>query len=136
MIGLMSETEIEAMLFRHKVGRLGCAAHDRPYVVPINYVFDGTYIYSYSSPGRKIDMMREQPTVAFQVDEIENDDSWRSVMVEGEFQELSGRARAAAVRHLAATDEGVARTLGAGERVVVFRIALKDRSGRFERREN
>lgn len=136
MIGLMSETEIEAMLFRHKVGRLGCTAHDRPYVVPINYVFDGTYIYSYSSPGRKIDMMREQPIVAFQVDEIENDDSWRSVMVEGEYQELSGRSRAVAIRHLAATDEVVARTLSAGERVVVFRIALTDRSGRFERRES
>jgi uncharacterized protein len=65
MIGLMSETEIEAMLFRHRVGRLGCTANDRPYVVPINYIFDGAYIYSYSSPGRKIEIMREQPLVAF-----------------------------------------------------------------------
>jgi nitroimidazol reductase NimA-like FMN-containing flavoprotein (pyridoxamine 5'-phosphate oxidase superfamily) len=104
--------------------------------VPINYVFDGTYIYSFSSPGRKIEIMREQPVVAFQVDEIESDDSWRSVMVEGKFQELSGRERAAAVRHLSATDAVAARTLSSGDRVVVFRIALTDRSGRFERRES
>jgi nitroimidazol reductase NimA-like FMN-containing flavoprotein (pyridoxamine 5'-phosphate oxidase superfamily) len=135
MIGLMSETEIEAMLFHHRVGRLGCTANDRPYVVPINYVFDGAYLYSFSSPGRKIDIMREQPLVAFQVDEIENDATWRSVMIEGTYQELSGRERDAAIRLLAASDDVVARTLTAGERIVVFRIALTERSGRFERRD-
>ncbi len=135
MIGLMSETEIEAMLFRHRVGRLGCTANDRPYVVPINYVFDGAYIYSYSSPGRKIEIMREQPLVAFQVDEIDSDASWRSVMIEGRYQELNGRERDAAIRLLAHTDSVVTRTLSAGERIVVYRIMLTDRSGRFERRD-
>lgn len=135
MIGLMSETEIEAMLFRHRVGRLGCTANDRPYVVPINYVFDGAYIYSYSSPGRKIEIMREQPLVAFQVDEIDSDASWRSVMIEGRYHELHGRERDAAIRLLANTDSVVTRALSAGERIVVYRIALSDRSGRFERRD-
>lgn len=135
MIGLMSDAEIDAMLARHRVGRLGCTANDRPYVVPINYVYDGMSIYSYSAPGRKIDVMREQPLVAFQVDEIDNDASWRSVMVEGRYQELTGRERDAAIRQLSATDSVVARALSAGERIVVYRIALSERSGRFERRD-
>jgi hypothetical protein len=56
-------------------------------------------------------------------------------MVEGTYQELSGREREAAIRLLAATDEVVARSLTLGERTVVYRIALNDRSGRFERRD-
>ena len=87
MIGLMSEAEIDAMLARHQVGRLGCTANDRPYVVPVNYVYDGSNIYCYSAPGRKIDTMREQPLVAFEVDEIESDSSWRCVIIEGRFHE-------------------------------------------------
>ena len=45
MIGTLSPEEIEALLRRHRVGRNGCSANDRPYVVPITYNYDGGYVY-------------------------------------------------------------------------------------------
>jgi nitroimidazol reductase NimA-like FMN-containing flavoprotein (pyridoxamine 5'-phosphate oxidase superfamily) len=135
MIGLLSETEIDAVLARHRIGRLGCTANDRPYVVPINYFYDGKSIYAYSAPGRKIEVMREQPLVAFQIDEIESESSWRSVMVEGVYQELNGREREAAVSQLAHGNGLVAKSLSSPDRIIVFRIDLSDRSGRFESRD-
>jgi nitroimidazol reductase NimA-like FMN-containing flavoprotein (pyridoxamine 5'-phosphate oxidase superfamily) len=135
MIGLLSETEIDAVLARHRIGRLGCTANDRPYVVPINYFYDGKSIYAYSAPGRKIEVMREQPLVAFQIDEIESESSWRSVMVEGVYQELGGREREAAVSQLAHGNGLVAKSLSSPDRIIVFRIDLSDRSGRFESRD-
>jgi nitroimidazol reductase NimA-like FMN-containing flavoprotein (pyridoxamine 5'-phosphate oxidase superfamily) len=136
MIGLLSESEIDAVLARHRIGRLGCTANDRPYIVPINYCYDGTSIYAYSAPGRKIEVMREQPLVAFQIDEIESESSWLSVMIEGVYRELSGRERDAAVAQLASSNGLVAKSLSSPDRVIVFRIDLNERSGRFESRDS
>jgi nitroimidazol reductase NimA-like FMN-containing flavoprotein (pyridoxamine 5'-phosphate oxidase superfamily) len=132
MIGLMSDAEIDAILARHKIGRLGCCANDRPYVVPINYAFDGLNIFGYSAPGRKIEIMREQPLVAFEVDEIDNDTCWRSVLVEGRFYELSGRERNAAINRLSTGNDLVAKSLSAADRIIIYRISVDERSGRFE----
>ena len=136
MIGLMSEAEIDAMLARHQVGRLGCTANDRPYVVPVNYVYDGSNIYCYSAPGRKIDTMREQPLVAFEVDEIESDSTWRCVIIEGTFHELAGRERKAAIERFNGGGGLVPRSMTTGDRMIVYRISLDERSGRFEARDS
>jgi nitroimidazol reductase NimA-like FMN-containing flavoprotein (pyridoxamine 5'-phosphate oxidase superfamily) len=137
MIGIMSADEIDATLRRHRVGRIGCSVNDRPYVVPMNYAYDGTYVYSCALPGRKIDVMREQPLVCFEVDEIESASIWRCVIAEGIFEELSGEeSRRHALAQLAARDAGlVPPSPILGERVVVFRLRLTERSGRFERRD-
>ena len=73
---------IEAVLRRAIVGRIACCAHDgeRPYLVPIPFGYDGESVYSISGPGRKLDIMRAQPAVAFEVDEVEAEDRWRSVI--------------------------------------------------------
>ena len=60
----------------------------KPYVVPINYVFEGLSIYSHSLPGRKIEILRTHPRACIQVDEIENDFEWRSVIAFGTFEEI------------------------------------------------
>jgi nitroimidazol reductase NimA-like FMN-containing flavoprotein (pyridoxamine 5'-phosphate oxidase superfamily) len=137
MIGTLSPEEIEATLRRNRVGRLACSVNDRPYVVPINYAYDGTFVYAYSTAGRKIAVMREQPLVCFEVDEFDECSSWRSVVAEGRYEELTdGLTRDAALRLLTAGDP-VSRGLdGHGvHQVVVFRIRLTDKSGRFERRD-
>jgi len=139
MIGVMSNEEVEATLRRHRVGRIGCSANDRPYVVPITYAYDGEDIYAYSANGRKVSTMREQPLVCFEIDEIEGPSSWRSVLVEGRYDELTepeGRTRA--LRLLNGNGgEPVLRTPSdaAGDGVVLFRIDVLGRSGRFERRD-
>ena len=71
MIGLMSADEVESMLRHHHVGRPACSAKDRPYVVPINDAYDVGYVYAYSTLGRMIEVMREQPLVCFEIDEID-----------------------------------------------------------------
>lgn len=137
MIGLLMEEEIDAMLFRHRIGRLACSANDRPYVTPINYRYDGVFIIGCSMVGRKIDVLREQPLACFQVDETDGDASWRSVIVEGVYEELTDeRAQRDALRLLGVGDDGpVSRNLTAAGRLVVFRLRPKERSGRFERRD-
>jgi nitroimidazol reductase NimA-like FMN-containing flavoprotein (pyridoxamine 5'-phosphate oxidase superfamily) len=140
MIGLLSDEELESMLQRHRVGRLACTWHDRPYVVPINYIYDGDAIYAYSSVGRKIGMMRSQPRVCFEVDEIDGPSAWKSVVVEGSYEELPDESAERGHALLLLTrdaDSPVLRTIvdGYSDRIIIFRIAIDDRSGRFERRD-
>ena len=135
MIGLLSGDEIEVMLRRHRVGRLACTGNDRPYVVPITFAYNAGCIYACSGLGRKIDMMREQPLVCFQVDEIDGPSDWRSVVAEGIYEELTDdRQRRAALAKLGGHGSGaVGRTLDASAPAIVFCIRLTERTGRFER---
>jgi nitroimidazol reductase NimA-like FMN-containing flavoprotein (pyridoxamine 5'-phosphate oxidase superfamily) len=137
MIGVLSNDEIEATLRRHRVGRIGCSANDRPYVVPITYAYDGECVYAYSALGRKIEVMREQPLVCFEVDEVDDDASWRSVIAEGRYEELTEEEerRRALDRLGVGAGQAVPRTPNGAARLVVFRLWLSERSGRFERRD-
>jgi nitroimidazol reductase NimA-like FMN-containing flavoprotein (pyridoxamine 5'-phosphate oxidase superfamily) len=80
--------EARALLSACRIGRLGCIDDGEPYVVPINYVFEDGSVYSHSLPGRKIEALRAHPRACFQVDEIENDFDWRSVIAYGNFEEI------------------------------------------------
>jgi nitroimidazol reductase NimA-like FMN-containing flavoprotein (pyridoxamine 5'-phosphate oxidase superfamily) len=137
MIGTLSPQEIDAILRRHRVGRLACSANDRPYVVPISYAYDGVDIYCYSAPGRKLEVMREQPLVCFEVDEILENTNWQSVVAEAQFEELTGGpAREAAITKLTCPGSDlVPRGLSNRADIVIFRLRLIERSGRFERRD-
>lgn len=84
----LQEAEANELLNTRKIGRLGCVDNGEPYVVPINYVFEGGNIYSHSLPGRKIDALRAHPRACLQVDEIDNDFAWRSVIAYGDFEEI------------------------------------------------
>lgn len=84
----LSEEEARALLSAVRIGRLGCVDNGEPYVVPINYVFEDGSIYSHSLPGRKIDVLRAHPRACVQVDEIEDDFNWRSVLAYGDFEEI------------------------------------------------
>jgi nitroimidazol reductase NimA-like FMN-containing flavoprotein (pyridoxamine 5'-phosphate oxidase superfamily) len=84
----LSEDEGRALLSTRGIGRLGCVDNGEPYVVPINYVFDEGSVYSHSLPGRKIEALRAYQRACIQVDEIENDFKWRSVIAFGNFEEI------------------------------------------------
>ena len=88
MTRILSEAEARKLIAGGKIGRLGCVVDGEPYVVPINYVFEDESIYSHSLPGRKIDALRMHPRACLQVDEIENDFQWRSVIAYGNFEEI------------------------------------------------
>ncbi len=82
-------SEIETLLAELDRGRIACnAAGERPYLVPLAYAYDGESIYAVSGPGRKIDLMRADPRVSFEVDRVEQSDRWQSVVADGEFEEV------------------------------------------------
>jgi len=63
--------EMEALLERVLVGHLGLCVDGEPYVVPIGFVYHDGRIYFHSYPrGRKIEAMRRNPRVCFQVEEV------------------------------------------------------------------
>ncbi|MGZ3873829.1 MAG: pyridoxamine 5'-phosphate oxidase family protein [Mucilaginibacter sp.] len=89
MPGELTTAQIENLLYRQVTGRIACVADGVPYIVPINYVYDGKEVISHSAPGKKIGMMRKNPAVCFQVDEITNIFNWQSVIAWGRFEEIT-----------------------------------------------
>lgn len=129
----MDEREIDAFLRRQLIGRVGCHADGRTYVVPVIYVWDGEFVYVQSIEGRKIEMMRANPDVCFEVDEYEADGSWRSVILEGTYDELEGGRAEAALALLVQRFSGRrhAKTgTRSGRAPVAFRISSSRVTGR------
>src|SRR5215467_16085524 len=65
-IGKLRDTDALAILSEGSLGRLGCIAAGWPYVVPVNYFFDGKDIYIHTLPGKKIDALRANARVCLQ----------------------------------------------------------------------
>jgi uncharacterized protein len=85
----MAEEECKAALEHASLGRLGCSYENQPYVVPIHFAYDSGYLYAFSTFGQKVKWMRANPKVCVQTDQIENQGEWISVLVNGEYEELS-----------------------------------------------
>jgi len=79
----LNETEIEDMLTRNNYGHFACSLYDKPYVVPINFVYEPPFIYVYTTAGMKSQILDMNPQVCLQVEEIVDRGDWRSVVVSG-----------------------------------------------------
>ena len=79
----LNEHEIEDMLVRNNYGHFGCTLNDKPYVVPINFVYEMPFIYVYTTAGMKSQILDVNPQVCLQVEEIVDASDWRSVVVNG-----------------------------------------------------
>jgi len=90
VINEMSEEECRALLARASIGRLGCSLDNQPYVVPVCLAYERDSLYVFSTFGQKIEWMRANPKVCMQIDEIESESQWISVIVNGRYQELFG----------------------------------------------
>lgn len=135
VIRVLPDDQIEELLRTAVVGRIACCAHGqsgdgRPYLVPLAYGYDGTAIYAHSGPGRKLDLMRAEPRVTFEVDEAVASDRWRSVIAEGMFEEIHDpHERDYALRTLYPAPAPIPEL---GQQTVVYRIRITARSGRIE----
>jgi nitroimidazol reductase NimA-like FMN-containing flavoprotein (pyridoxamine 5'-phosphate oxidase superfamily) len=85
----ISHQECSELLKRVSLGRLACALDNQPYVVPVAFSYEPSSIYVFSTFGKKIEWMRQNPKVCLQVDEIGNRSNWLSVIVTGTYLELS-----------------------------------------------
>jgi nitroimidazol reductase NimA-like FMN-containing flavoprotein (pyridoxamine 5'-phosphate oxidase superfamily) len=94
----MHTKECREFLNRSGLGRLACVSHDRPYIVPIYFVFDVDRLYSFSTLGQKILWMRQNPLVCLEADEIRAHDDWESVVVLGRYVEISAAPDGAKAR--------------------------------------
>jgi len=147
MFEKMKAAEIEQLLQQQLVGRIGCYADGIIYVVPVSYAYDGNYIYCHTFEGMKINMMRKNPEVCFEVDNTKNLANWQSVIAWGSFEELpDGNNRNEAVRILRERKLPILSSqtmqLGSqwpfvseGDKIdgIVFRVYLKEKTGRSER---
>ena len=147
MVGKLNNRQIEVIISEQMIGRLGCHYNDLTYVVPISYTYNGGCIYCITYEGMKLDIMRKNPKVCLEIDELIDMANWKSVICWGEFEELTKveeRKEAlilmknrllpfisSFVTHLSPTwpfiDKNVDKFKG-----IVFRVRLKEKTGRFE----
>ena len=88
MIGELTKEQIEQVLASGLIGRIGCSDGEHIYIIPVTYVFADQYIYIHSKEGLKVQIMRNNPRICFEVDSIEAMTNWRCVIAHGEFEEL------------------------------------------------
>lgn len=88
----LTHDQVNSILLGCAFGRLACTDGRTPYIVPITYAYDGKYIYGQTNEGTKLELMRKNPAVCFEVDRVTDMRSWKSVIVYGKFEELKGEA--------------------------------------------
>lgn len=88
MVGHLTEEQIVSVLKENALGRLGCCDGTQSYIVPTNYYYDGEAIVLHSEVGLKINIMRQNPNVCFEVDELTDFTHWKSVIVFGRYVEI------------------------------------------------
>lgn len=153
MLGELTKEQSEQLLRSEMIGRLGCYSNGQVYVVPVTYAYVGGFIYAHSGEGRKVQMMRDNPDVCFEVDHIDNLSNWRSVIVNGRYEELVGDEASRAMEQLmerflpymgTASDtmakpaspapESAQAIKSGNHQAVVYRIRVNELAGRFETR--
>ena len=129
-------------------GRIACQANGEIYLVPINYVYRDGCIYGHSAEGKKIRMMRANPRVCFEVDDIRSVFQWQSVIANGVYEEITDidekqQAMQGIIHRimpLVTSPEGHPShgitekdsDVGTTVELIVYRIRLEEKTGRFE----
>jgi nitroimidazol reductase NimA-like FMN-containing flavoprotein (pyridoxamine 5'-phosphate oxidase superfamily) len=149
MIGHLTNEQIDEVLRSNVLCRLGCHDGKKTYIVPLNYAFDGKGIIAHSAEGMKIEMMRKNPNVCFEVDQMKSFTNWKSVVAWGKFQELTNeddqqaalelfiekmmhmKLSETSLPHKMMGEKGNAHYKGQ-VKTVIFRIIITEKTGRFE----
>ncbi len=149
MIGKLTNEQIEEVLVKNVFGHIGCNDGYNTYVYPLNYMYNGKHIICHSPAGSKIQIMRQNKRVCFQVDDVKNFITWKSVMVLGEYQELvEERDRYDAMKEFVdrmlhikiketvlipgLAEEIANSNMKGNARPVFYRIIIDEKNGRYE----
>ena len=85
----MGEQDCLAFLAGHTRGHLACLGEKYPYIVPIHYAYEKARLLMFSMPGLKIDRLRAKSPACVQVEEFGENRTWKSVLVQGTYDELT-----------------------------------------------
>ncbi len=136
------------VLKENYIGRLAFISQGRPYSLPITYFYDepNNAIVSYSGEGHKLNSMRLNNSISFQVDEIELASNWKSVLIHGEFEELSGSDARYQLHQFASGVKDIiekkekrdvhfisefSSKISSGEIPIVYRLKIMEITGKF-----
>jgi len=148
MLGILTENEMNNLLLSQAVGRIGCTDGKLPYIVPVTYVYDGKNIIGQTLEGLKLDIIRKNPNVCFEVDIMVSMNNWKSVVVSGIFKELAGEEADKARKYLFKSvltlmtsstihqhQHEVTGTVDDSNRIkpVMYKIEINEKTGRFEK---
>jgi len=65
---ISAPADLEKIIRAGRICRLALAAEPAPYIVPLNFGYLDGSLYFHSAPeGRKLDLMRQQPRVGFEI---------------------------------------------------------------------
>jgi uncharacterized protein len=150
MFGNLNSEEIESLLHSQLIGRIGCHLQNMTYIVPISYAYDGEFIYAITHEGMKINIMRQNLQVCFEVENIPDLANWQTAICWGQFEELpNGTERREGLdilysRQLPVVTSDTTRLSPSWpfrpaniDKIegVVFRIRLTKKTGKFEKHE-
>jgi nitroimidazol reductase NimA-like FMN-containing flavoprotein (pyridoxamine 5'-phosphate oxidase superfamily) len=85
----LTADEMRALLARNHVGRIAFSFHDQVDIRPIHYVYADNWLYGRTSPSQKLETLRHNQWVAFEVDEVRGPFDWQSVVAHGSFYRLT-----------------------------------------------
>lgn len=148
MIGNLDTDGINNLLTTQALGRLACCDNDTPYIVPVTYAWDGKYIYGQTNEGSKLEILRKNPNVCFEIERMTNMANWECVVIQGTFKELEGTEAEAARKILFSSvyalttsntihpfehEAGDAEDDEKRIKAVMYRIEITTMTGRFEK---
>jgi uncharacterized protein len=134
-----TDSEAKKLLEANNYGHLGCSLDHQPYIVPMNYAFDGEHIFLFTTGGLKTEWLTVNPKVCFQVEQVRDGRHWQSVIVTGcaelltHFEDIGRAANFIVKNNSLLTPALNQTTVGGVERngsAAVYRIHIASITGR------
>ena len=97
----MRASEAREVLGQLNFAHLAMAKDNLPYVVPVHYAFDGDDLFVYTTEGKKADIIRVNPEICLQAEDVVDNENWKSVMVFGTAEQITNEdTRQQALDHI------------------------------------
>lgn len=96
----MEKHEYDRLIARNHLCRIAFRDEEYPYIAPFIYVFDGRHLYFLSTKyGKKIDLFKNNPSVAVEIEEYARDlSSYSFVTLRGRLEEVAGNDEKRSIR--------------------------------------
>jgi nitroimidazol reductase NimA-like FMN-containing flavoprotein (pyridoxamine 5'-phosphate oxidase superfamily) len=136
--------DIDGIIKRCRVCRLAMCEDGQPYIVPLNFGYDGRFLYFHAAPeGRKIDIIKRNNCVCFEFDILHDIVTAQQPCDWGaKYESVIGSGRAEIVDDLKTKKEAlewIMRQYGSGtwdfpekilKKTLIFRVSILEISGK------